>query len=200
VLWSVVVFRAALFAAAVAFVGWLLRVVHLGLGRPIADSDAVWIVPAAVFAATLYKYSKRWTGGPSFRRAVRADVARGEAAVHRIVAVDAIEVAEQEDEGPSYFVLTDDGTTMLFAGQYLDAYKRKGFPWKTFEILEAPESKIFFGLVPVGEKLTPSATRPPFSWQEYKDFAHGKREWAVLQVDFASLKQAVTAELAEPAR
>jgi hypothetical protein len=97
-------------------------------------------------------------------------------------------------------VLTDDGTTMLFAGQYLDAYKRKGFPWKTFEILEAPESKIFLGLVPVGEKLTPSATRPPFSWQEYKEIAHGKREWAVLQVDFASLKQAVTAELAEPAR
>jgi hypothetical protein len=86
-------------------------------------------------------------------------------------------------------VLTEDGTVILFSGQYLAPYKRKGFPWKSFEILEAPSSKIFFGLMPLGEKLVPSVCRPPLSWPEFKEFANVKHEWAIVDVDFAALKE-----------
>jgi hypothetical protein len=60
------------------------------------------------------------------------------------------------------------GNTMLFAGQYLARLKGKGFPWRAFDIVEAPESRIFFGINPAGDRLQPSIKRPPFSWEEAK--------------------------------
>jgi hypothetical protein len=95
-----------------------------------------WAVPSLVIMALLFWISRRWTGGRHFRELVRADLRQGTAAVHRIDAVEAIEVDEQEDEGPSFFVKTADGQVILFTGQYLDRLKRRGFPWKSFEILE----------------------------------------------------------------
>jgi hypothetical protein len=189
VAWSTSLFRAALLLAVVGAFGWVLRTVHLRLGHPLGGSELVWLLPSAALAIALYIIAGRWTGGRAFRAAVRQDLAGGVAAVHAVHAVDAVEVEEGEDEGPSYFVLTQDGSTLLFAGQYLAPYKRKGFPWKEFEILEAPRSKIFFGLVPRGERLAPSARRPPFTWEEFKTFARGKREYAVLDVDFDALKK-----------
>ncbi len=53
-------------------------------------------------------------------------------AAHRIDAVEAIEVDEQEDEGPSFFIKTVDGQVILFTGQYLNRLKARGFPWKPF--------------------------------------------------------------------
>jgi outer membrane lipoprotein SlyB len=189
VAWTTIVFRALLFAVAIGIVAAMLRSVHVGLGRPVIASDVVWIVPSAALAVALYRVSGRWTGGRAFRAAVRKDLAGGVAAVHQVNAVDAIEVEEQEDEGPSFFVLQDDGTTLLFTGQYLDPYKRKGFPWKMFEILEAPASKVFFGLKPVGEKLVPSRKRPPFTWEEYVRYAKPVRDYGIVAVDFEELKR-----------
>ena len=146
--WSTSAFRAAIFIVVVAAVTWLLRGVHVAFVRPVVDADAIWVVPSLAIAVGICALGSRWTGGRAFRAAVRADLAGGVAAVHRVVAIDAIEVEEQEDEGPSLFILTSDGSTLLMTGQYLEAYRRKGFPWRTFEILEAPASKIFFGLVP----------------------------------------------------
>lgn len=190
VAWSTSLFRAVLLVAVVGLFGWTVRTAHLRLGKPLADSELVWLLPSLALAAALYFVAGRWTGGRAFRAGVRQDVAGGVAAVHVVRAIDAVEVDEGEDEGPAYFVLTDDGTTLLFAGQYLAPYRRKGFPWKEFEILEAPRSKIFFGLVPRGERLAPSVRRPPFSWEEFKEFARGKREYAVLDVDFDAVKKA----------
>lgn len=179
VAWSTWFFRALLFLAIIAAFAWLLR--------RISDSVLVWLLPSLALAAAIYWVSGRWTGGRAFRAAVRKDLAGGVAAAHQVVALDAIEVEEGEDEGPAYFILADDGATLLFAGQYLDAWKRKGFPWKSFEVLEAPASKVFFGLVPGGEKLAPSLTRPPFTWEEHKAFAH-IRNFGVVDVDFPALK------------
>lgn len=190
VAWGTSLFRAALMIAIVALFAWALRAAHVRLGRALADSELVWLLPSAALAIALYVIAGRWTGGRRFRAAVREDLAGGVAAVHAVRAVDAVEVEEGEDEGPAYFLLTHDGATLLFAGQYLGPYKRKGFPWKEFEILEAPRSKIFFGLVPRGERLVPSARRPPFTWEEFKAFAKGKREYAVLDnVDFNAVKK-----------
>jgi hypothetical protein len=188
VAWSTTFFRALLFLAAVGGFGWLLRALHLRLGRPLSDSELVWLLPTLALGVALYIVAGRWTGGRALRAAVRKDLAGGVAAVHRVVALDAVEVEEGEDEGPSFFLLTEDGRTLLFTGQYLGPYKRKGFPWKSFEILEAPASKMFFGLMPRGEKLTPGARRAPFSRAEFKKFASFKGSYAVVDVDFEALK------------
>lgn len=186
VAWSTTFFRSAAFVAVVAGFAWMLRAV---LARFDVGVVAAWLLPSLALAALLYALAGRWTGGRAFRAAVRKDLAGGVAAAHLVVALDAIQVEEGEDEGPGFFVLCDDGRTLLFAGQYLGPYRRKGFPWTRFEILEAPESKVFFGLVPQGEKLAPSARRPPFTWEEFKQFARGKREYSVINVDFAALKK-----------
>jgi hypothetical protein len=188
VAWSTQLGRAALFAAAIAALAWLLRRVHAAFGHPLGDSELVWILPALAVAVALYLVAGRWTGGAGFRAAVRKDIEGGVAAVHHLVAVDAVEVEEGEDEGPSFFVRTDDGAVYLFTGQDLAAYKRKGFPWKSFEILEAPASKMFFGLIARGEKLAPSVSRPPFTWEEYKAFARIKGPYALVDIDFDALK------------
>jgi hypothetical protein len=187
--WRTSAFRAAIFLAAVVAVALLLRRVYVAFLRPVLDADAIWVVPSVAIAVGIYVLGSRWTGGRSFRAAVRADLAGGVAAVHRVVAVDAIEVEEREDEGPSYFILTNEGSTLLFSGQYLEAYKRKGFPWRTFEILEAPASKIFFGLVPQAERLSPSVRRVPFSWDEFKTLSKVTREYGTVDLDFEALKE-----------
>ena len=186
----ITLFRAGLFVAAVGIVGFLLRAVY----RAIVDDptsvpgQAWWAIPTLAFAVALYRRAGRWTGGRAIRRHIRADLKRGEAAALRIVATDAIEVQAQRDEGPAYFILTGDGTTMLFAGQYLERLKRKGFPWTAFDILEAPESKIFFNISSAGDRLPPSATRPPFTWDEVKLFGTTEKgNYRTVDVDFSAL-------------
>ena len=191
VAWSITLFRAAIFAAAVSFVGWLLSLAHSSVSRryPAVGHDAWWIVPVVGFALALYVRAGRWTGGRALRAAVSRDLEKGQASIRRVVAIDAIEIEEQEDEGPAYFILTDDRTTMLFAGQYLARLKSKGFPWKGFDIREAPHSKTFFGITPAGDRLTPSARRPPLTWEEARTFGVFKGNYRIVDVEFESLKR-----------
>jgi hypothetical protein len=190
VAWSTALFRAVLFVVAVALVGWLLRAAHALSAKLTAAfaHPAWWVVPLTLFSVALYKLSGRPTGGRAFRSKVRADLKRGEAARQRIVAVDAIEIEEQEDEGPGFFILTDDGSTMLFAGQYLDRLKTRGFPWRAFDIVEAPESNVFFRIVAAGTRLEPSGRRPPLTWEEAKTFGALNKKYRVLNVPFESLR------------
>ena len=145
-----------------------------------------WAAPSLLITGFVYVRSKRWTGGREFRQQVKADVAQGTAAAHRVNAVDVIEVEEREDEGPSYFVKTTDGQILLFTGQYLDRFKRRGFPWRSFEIIEAPKSKVFFGLKELDAPLTPSFIRQPFTQDERKQFSC--RKYRPVEADFESLK------------
>jgi hypothetical protein len=179
-------FRVVLFLAAVALAGLLLRALQRLF--PVLGDYPWWAVPTGLGAWALYRASSRWTGGRDFRARVRRDLAGGSLAVRKVQALDAIEVEEQEDEGPSYFILTQDGRTILFSGQYLDRYRGKGFPWTSFEILEAPESGVFFGLRSLGERLAPSR-RPPFGWEERKALGSFNRNYQVVDVDFPSLKR-----------
>ena len=195
--WPIWLFRAVLFVAPLAALAGLVRVLQRDLagGHPVWSHPAWWVVPVAALGLWLYRVAGRWTGGRRLRAAIRADLGRGEAAVHRVKAVDAIEVDEQEDEGPSFFILTDDGRTMLFSGQYLDRLKGRGFPFTAFDIVEAPESKIFFGILKAGEPLVPSARRPPFTWEETKQYGVNKAgKFHTLDVDFAALKASISGE------
>ena len=182
-------FRAVLFLLAVAVVGWLLRGLHLWLVRSTIDAAAVWILPTLAFAAWLYRYGARWTGGRRRRAGIRRDLARGEVAIHRVAAVDAVVLEPVKDEGPSYFVLTDDGRTVVFAGQYLDLYRTKGFPWTIIEIVETPESKLLLRLEVSGEKLPPSARHPPAAAGELRALAGRTGNYGVVDVEFDPLKE-----------
>ena len=182
-------FRALLFLIAVGAVMLVLRAIHFHFLRSMVASNAVWIVPGIAFGIALRRRGARWTGGRAFRAAVRRDLARGEAAVHRVVAIDAVELEEQEDEGPTYFVLTNDGSVLLFAGQDLYPYKRKGFPWTAFDIVESPESKVFIRIERAGDKLVPSVRHPVGMGDELRRFTGSRRTWSVADVDFGALKE-----------
>jgi hypothetical protein len=194
VAWYIWLFRALAFVIVLAFTARLLQVIQRGVagGDPVFGHPAWWIVPVAALGAALYRVSGRWTGGRKLRSAIRRDLARGEAAMHRVTAVEAIEVEEAEDEGPSFFIRTGEGRTMVFAGQYLDRLKSRGFPWTAFDIVEAPESKMFFAITRVGEPLPPSMRRPPLPFEESKQYGVLRGRFLELDMDFAELKSRLT--------
>jgi hypothetical protein len=185
------IFRAAAFLAAVAVVGLILRGLYRLVTTPATPSlvqQAWWGVPTLGFAAWLYRRAGGWTGGRAFRQKVRADLRGGVAVGRRVTAVDAIEIEEQEDEGPTFFLRTDDGRTMFFAGQYLERYQRKGFPWKAFDIFEAPESGLLMDIDAADERLVPSMRRGPLSWEHTKRLGLLRKRYGVIDVDFESLR------------
>jgi hypothetical protein len=66
----------------------------------------------------------------------------------------------------SIFVLR----ALLFAGQYLDRLKAKGFPWTAFDI-------------------KPSGRRPSFTWEEAKAFGVLDRNYRFLDVEFEAIRR-----------
>lgn len=183
--------RAALFLAVVGIAALGLRAVFRSAASawPVLSHPAWWIAPAGLLAWFLYRRSSRWTGGPAFRERVRRDLARGQLAFRRIDAVDAVEFEEAGDSGPCFVILTSTGQTLLFDGQDIETYVRKGFPWTSFEIREAPESGVFFGLRKVGERLVPSARVPALSFAERKALGSFNQSYQVVDVDFPVLKR-----------
>lgn len=192
VAWTTSLFRAFAFAAAVGLAGTILRGLHRALrnATPILHHDAWWIAPVVLFAIGLYIRAGRWTGGRALRRLIRNDLERGEVALRHVAATDAIEIEEQGDSGPWYFVRTADGKTVLFCGQYLARLKSKGFPWASFDIVEAPTSKVFFGLSRHdGDRLVPSAVRPPLEYAEAKALGAFKANYVEMEADFETLRR-----------
>src|SRR5262249_24850373 len=120
--------RAILFLLTVSLVGASIRSIHSSFapGQGIFSYFVWWLVPALAFTMWFYFRWRRWTGGAHGTRQIREDLARGEAALHHVEVVDAIEVEEQEDEGPSYFILTIEREVLYFSGQWLDGERRRG--------------------------------------------------------------------------
>ena len=176
--------RIVLFVFASGFFAALLRslVEHIHPGAPIMW----WAGPTAALLLFLSLRSHRWTGGPELRRQIKADLQNGVLQVHHVSVVEAIEIAEEEDEGPGYFLKTSDGRVLAFTGQYLDRLKLSGFPWKEFEIVEAPASKLCFSLKKTADSIAPSFIRAPLTSAEYK--LYSGRNYRELAVDFESLK------------
>lgn len=187
--------RAVLFVFGVAIVGLVSRTVQatIAVWVPALTGGPWWLVPPLAAAVWLFHVARRWTGGREFREGVRKDIAGAVVAVRRISAVDAIEVQEAEDEGPAYFILTSDGQTLLVAFQELSRYRSRGFPWTEFELVEAPHSRTFFAIKKLGERLKPSSTRPPFTWEEVKAFGFDKY-YQVLDLEFSRLKDQMPAD------
>ena len=184
VAWSVGALRALLFLLAVSIVAAAAWRIHSWLG----GRGLWWLVAPTLAGIALFSVAGRWTGGPELRRRIRADLTAGMARVTVVRATDAIMAEEAEDEGPTFFLRTGDGGSVVFAGQYLDRTTARGFPWRAIEIREGAESKTFFGLRPAGEALVPSAKRPPISLAEARALGYGSERWQVLDPSFDELR------------
>ena len=175
---SAVLFRAVLFILAGLLVGKLFHVLQVLLGG--SEGVPWWLLPTAAVMLWLFLRAGRWTGGWKLRRRVRQDLAGGQASVLRIEAVSAIEIEEVEDEGPGFVVDTAAGDRVVFAGQYLASAKRRGFPWREFEILEAPSCGVFFGLRKLGEPLEVADRRPPLGLRQARELGLLDHSYVIL--------------------
>lgn len=147
-----------------------------------------WLIPTFVLSIYIIIYSKSWTGGQEFRQKVKDDLRQGQVKIS-IIDVDlVIEIKEEEDEGPSFIVVTKDGEKILLTGQDLYKYTDKQFPWSQFEVLEAPYSKVFFGLKQLGKPIVVNNRLPPFTYEQAKSLGCFEKDYIVL--DDALLKQA----------
>ena len=186
---GIVLFRAVVFVAVVGAFGVIVRALQRVLDPRALLAHPAWAIAlTAAVAIALYIVSRRWTGGRALRAKIRSDWKRGVAAVHRIRAVDAIAIEEEEDEGPAIFLQTDDGRTLVFSGQYLEPYCRRGFPWTDFEVSESPEARIFLGIRHDGERLVPSLRRRGLTAEQTRRLRLLDGRYEVIDVDFSALK------------
>jgi hypothetical protein len=142
-------------------------------------------------AAWLYRFAGRWTGGAELRRKVRRDLERGEAALHRVRVVAALEAPEIEDEGPVFFIAEATGPTLFLAGQDMARYKSRGFPWREFQIAQAPESDRLLTLRALSEPFRDVKVRAPLTLAEAK-------ELGVLSTPFGTLERSLEDLWEEP--
>lgn len=171
--------RAVLFIVFVAVTAWLFK----GLQSLISVGWPVWIVPTAAAAAFVFARSRRWTGGPAFYRAVREDLETGVLNVTVIKPRTVIEVEELEDEGPTYFVRTQDDLVVVFSGQEMIPFRSRGFPWSEFVVEEAPRSGVFFKLQRIGEPVPVDRVIEPLPFETMKALGCFDSPFAVLVED-----------------
>lgn len=190
--WWIQPLRVVIYLAVIGFVTACLRSIHLAFGKPrqFFAWDIWWMVPSLTFAVWLYRKDKIWSGGRKGIQGMKADLAEGILAVHHIVVKDVIEIEEQEDEGPSFFILSSENKVIYFHGQELHGWKRRGFPWREFEIKESPHSKMLFRLQKSGEAFPPTFVRKPMSYEMMKLYSGNfdGRRYRILDEDFESLK------------
>jgi hypothetical protein len=141
----------------------------------------IWIIISAICTGYLLLKSKKWTGGSELRKQIKKEIKDGVAYTTQCSIKDAIEVEEQEDEGPSFYIQTDNEMVYLFSGQYLDTYNTKGFPWEKFVIIETP-SKQIFKLKKEGKNFKVNKKRKPFTWDEIKEV--GKDKYQIVNKQF----------------
>ena len=188
---STMALRAGLFVLVVVVLGWMLRGVQSWIGVAVGFPITLpfWLALTLAFAAFLYVRSGRWTGGRELRSQVRRDLGRGEVSQHRVRVVEALEAPEVEDEGPVFFVLDEDGTTLFFAGQEIARYKGRGFPWSEFEIHETPESRRFLRIKALSGSVPNVEMRAPLSLSEARELGVMSRVFGTIQKGLDELRK-----------
>ena len=179
--------RSGLLAAGLLFV---VAVLCALLASPLLPPPA--ILPVAVSVGLLAMVARyAWVQRDERRRARKwagetaRDLAEGHVESTTYEITEAVAVEEAEDEGPSYYLLLDDGRTLFLTGQYLWEPVQQGFPWRTFEIDRLPVGRHVLRVVSHGPALRPSLTRPPLSESEV---AAMPADGSIERRDFADLK------------
>ncbi|MHC4215765.1 MAG: hypothetical protein ACYSWP_20650 [Planctomycetota bacterium] len=189
VAWTSSLFQVILFLLATFVIFKVFRYIYTLIERDYpALIEYQWMVPALICTICLYCISKKWAFGRKELRKIDEDLKAGNARLITIEAIECIEVTEREDEGPGYIIKDKSQRTVVFAGQYLLDYERKGFPWTKIGILEAPKSKVFFGLKPLGEPLKPSFVREPLTREEIENIPDFYEEYKFIDIPFESFK------------
>ena len=107
----------------------------------------------------------------------------------RFEVVDAIEVAEEEDEGRHFYLRLADGRVLFLTGQYLDEdVASRRFPAARVTVIRAPESGIVLSMRAEGEYVAPSAVRPSFSERE-RTRGRIPDDGEILETDFDRLRR-----------
>jgi hypothetical protein len=144
---------------------------------------------AGLAAAYVYRRMRRSQRESPWLQSVSRDLTEGVALSTTYHIVDAIRVEEAEDEGSQYYLKLEDGRVAFLAGQYLYELEEDGsFPNRIVTVTRAAHSALVLDVACAGDPLAPSASRPPFSREE---FTKGiPADGALLEVDFEALKQA----------
>ena len=179
----VAAFRAALFLLAGGIAGAVLYRLEVAL-LPASWPRLVWLLPTALLLGWLYARSGRWTGGAQFRRNVRRDLDEGMARRLHVTVASATEFEEVGDTGPTFVITTPSGEAMLFCGQDFLRRRAKGFPWREFEVLDAPHSNVFFALNRLGEPFQQVSRRAPLTYEQAKALGCFKKSYAFLPADW----------------
>ena len=146
------------------------------------------VVVGAGVAALVFRRLSRSARHREWVAEIERDLAGGVASVTTARVTDAVRVQEAEDEGSSYYLRLDDGRVLFISGQYLYELEEEGrFPNTRLTVVRAPSTRIVFDVTCDGSPLPPSATRPPFTTEEY-DGGLVPEDGTVLDVDFGSLR------------
>jgi hypothetical protein len=175
-------------AIAASVVGALVALFVIGflpglveIGGPAAL--IVGIVPGIWVYFRAQRAERRVKAAATFR----AELVEGVVEVTRYRAVDAIAVAEAEDEGLSFFLRLQDGEVLFISGQYLYEFEGSAFPSTLFEVTRTPTSRVLLAFRPLGEYLKPSTERPAFSGADWDRFG-ALDDGVLLNVPFESLR------------
>ena len=163
-------------------IGFLPGLVEVG--GPVA------LVIGVVAGAWVYFRAQRSERRVNAAATFRAELADGVAEVTRYRALEAISVAEAEDEGLSFFLRLQDGEVLFISGQYLYEFEGTAFPSTLFEVTRTPTSRILLDFRPLGQYLTPSTERPAFSEADWERFG-ALDDGVLLNVPFESLRAGV---------
>jgi hypothetical protein len=153
--------------------------------------ESLFVLVVGVGGLAGYVYLRRL-----FRRAAAADRSSGQRDLEagqvdetEFQVVDAIEVAEGEDEGRHFYLRLADGRVLFLSGQYLyeDVASRR-FPAARITVIRAPESGIVLSMRAEGPYVAPSAIRPSFT---ERDRARGRipDDGEILETDFDRLRR-----------
>ena len=183
-----IVISAAWIAATLALAG--LGLYYLATGaRTLGQSLVVLLAGVGGFTAYLYLRHLFTRAAAADRAAGRHDAEAGEVDETRFEIVDAIEVAEEEDEGKHYYLRLIDGRVLFLSGQYLYEPVAAGrFPSTRITVVRAPDSGVVLSLRPEGDGLAASSVRPSFAEREH---ARGRvpDDGAILETDFDRLRR-----------
>jgi len=183
-----IVISAAWIAATLALAGLGLFYVATG-ARTLGQSLFVLLAGVGGFTAYLCLRRLFTRAAAADRSAGRRDVEAREVDHTRFEIIDAIEVAEEEDEGKHYYLRLADGRVLFLSGQYLYEPVASGrFPSTRITVVRAPDSGVVLSLRPEGDVLAPSSVRSSFTEREH---ARGRvpEDGAILETDFDRLRR-----------
>ena len=180
---STTILRVSVYVVFIGVLGGMLR----GCQIKTVDAPPIWLAVTAIIAVVIFVKSKKRTGGPELRTKIRQDLEAGVSRTTIIEPAFVTEIEEQEDEGPSFIIVTKEGELVLLTGQWLVSIKKRKFPWSKFEISEAPLSGHFFGVHNRGEPFPVSQTREPLGYEDAKALGCFHSNYIVLDDDAKKL-------------